>query len=169
MQRQEGKKRRVRELGSKHFGRSIRAIRLSTGLSQEELAARAEVSVALLGSLEREKGGLSVQTLCSICLGLESQAGRPMLKAVFDGAMVSLWHELRSTAAQVRTDRGWAVPAFTGEEDSAEETFLRHLDSYLDSFRDLSSLVFRRNLESRRTVALPEVTRQRVGSKTRKT
>lgn len=69
-----------------------------------------------------------------------------MLKAVFDGAMVSLWNELRSAEAQARADRGWAVPAYASEEDSNEETFRRHLDSYLDSFRDLSSLVFRRIL-----------------------
>lgn len=146
MRKQEGKQKRVRELGSKHFGRSIRTMRLSMALSQEQLAAGADVSVAVLGALERERGGLSVQTLCSICLGLESEAGRPMLKAVFDGAMVSLWKELRSAEAQARADRGWAAPAYASEEDSAEETFRRHLDSYLDSFRDLSALVFRRIL-----------------------
>ena len=50
MRRQEGKKRRGKELGSKHFGRSIRAMRLSMALSQGELAAGAEVSFVELSA-----------------------------------------------------------------------------------------------------------------------
>ena len=97
------------KLGAKFFGRTIRAFRLSLGILQEELAEKAGVSVTLVGMVEREKGRLSEQTLCSLCIGLESEAGRPMLRAVYDGVMVAIWEELRSVEIQMRKDRGLAA------------------------------------------------------------
>lgn len=69
-------KTQVLKLGSKYFGRTIRAFRLSLGILQEELAEKASVSVTVVGMIEREQSRLSEETLCSICLGLESEAGR---------------------------------------------------------------------------------------------
>lgn len=133
------------KLGAKFFGRTIRTLRLSFGISQEELAKKASVSATLLGMLEREQSRLSEQTLCSICLGLESEAGRPMLRAVYEGAMAALWEELRSVEVQLRKDRGLAVPA-TIDENSAEEEFERGLDAYIEAERNFASLVFRLGL-----------------------
>lgn len=141
-----GKKTQALKLGSIYFGRTIRAFRLSLGISQEELAERANVSVTLVGMVEREKGRLSEQTLCSICLGLESEAGRPMLRAVYDGAVVALWEELRSVEVQMRTDRGLPLPENIDEYSSAEEEFRRNLDTYIEAERNLYSLVFRLGL-----------------------
>jgi transcriptional regulator with XRE-family HTH domain len=140
------KKAKARELGSKYFGRAIRAFRLSAGLSQQELAGRAGVSAHVVGMVEREKGRLSEQVLCGVCLGLESEAGRPMLKAVCDGAVAALWDELRSVELQMRKDRGWAIPEGVDEYSSAEEEFRRNLDSYIEAQRKLASQVFRLGL-----------------------
>lgn len=146
MRTRTGKKTQALKLGSIYFGRTIRAFRLSLGISQEELAERASVSVTLVGMVEREKGRLSEQTLCSICLALESEAGRPMLRAVYDGVIVALWEELRSVEVQMRKDRGLPLPENIDEYSSAEEEFRRNLDTYIEAERNLASLVFRLGL-----------------------
>jgi transcriptional regulator with XRE-family HTH domain len=140
------KKTQTLKLGAKFFGRTIRAFRLSLGISQEELAEKAGVSGSLVGMVEREKCRLSEQTLCSICLALESEAGRPMLRAVFDGVMVALWEELRSVELQMRKERGLALPLSIDEDNSAEEEFRRHLETYLTAEKSLATLVFRLGL-----------------------
>lgn len=134
------------KLGTKFFGRTIRAFRLSLGISQEELAGKANVSVALVGMVEREQSRLSEQTLCGLCLGLESEAGRPMLRAVYDGAIGALWEELRSVEIQMRKDRGFSLPEDVDEHSSDEEEFRRKLDAYIEAERNLASLVFRLGL-----------------------
>lgn len=141
----ETNRKKVRELGSKYFGRALRALRLAVPLSQGDLAERADVSVAVLGALEREKGTLSMRTLCKLCVGLESQTGRAMLKPVFDTAMLSLWHDLRSMEGEIRADRGWAT-ADSFDEESVDEEFHRYLDSLVEGMKGLSRLTFRLSL-----------------------
>jgi transcriptional regulator with XRE-family HTH domain len=70
-------------LGSNYFGRAVKKWRLAAPLSQEELARRARVSVTLVGTIERERGHISGEILCKLCLGLESELGRPILGAIF--------------------------------------------------------------------------------------
>jgi|SRR5215213_6133737 len=140
------KTQQILKLGSKYFGRTIRVFRLSVGISQEELAQRAGISVTLVGMIEREQGRLSERTLCSICLGLESEAGRPMLRAVYDGAVAALWEELQSVDVQTREDRGLELPKNIDDCSSAETEFRRNLDTYIEAERNLASLVFRRGL-----------------------
>lgn len=140
------KAQQILKLGSKYFGRTIRAFRLSVGISQEELAERASISVTLVGMIEREQGRLSEQTLSSICLGLESEAGRPILRAVYDGAVAALWEELQSVDVQTRKDRGLKVPEGIDESCSAEEEFRRNLDTYIEAERNLATFAFRLGL-----------------------
>lgn len=165
------KTQQILRLGSKYFGRTIRAFRLSVGTSQEELAERASISVTLVGMIEREQGRLSEQTLCSICLGLGSEAGRPMLRAVYDGAMAALWEELQSVDVQMRKDRGLELPENIDDCSSAEEEFRRNLDTYIEAERKLASLVFRRGLggcmPSPKEVAVPVVRNGRVRVRTK--
>ena len=140
-----GQKKRLK-LGSKYLGRAVRAFRQTMGISQEELAERAGLSAAIVGMVEREQRRLSEQTLCSLCLALESEAGRPMLRTVYDSAMGALWDELQSVDAQMRKDRGLALPASIDEKRLAEEEFRRHLDTYIEAEKKLASLVFQLGL-----------------------
>ena len=131
-----------RELGSKYLGRSLREFRLSAGLSQEELARRSSVSVATVGSVERERARISEQTLCKLCFALEETAGRPMLREVFESAMVTFWNELQSVESQFRKDRGLALAEWS-LEPSIEEQFRRLLDEYIEAERALLTLGYR--------------------------
>lgn len=171
----ETKRRKIRELGSKYFGRAIREHRFAARLSQEDLAERADVSVATLGALERERGTLSMTTLCKLCIGLESQTGSPMLKPVFDTAVLSLWHDLRSMEGVIRAERGWAAPDSLVQEELVEEEFKRYLDSLVEGMKGLSRLKFRLSLGAVRSPVslpradpLPEPGRRRIRAARRK-
>lgn len=115
-------------MGSKHYGRAIKNWRLTAGLSQEELAQRAQVSVTVVGAIERERGHLSEEIFIKICLGLESKLGRPLLRAVFVDSIESLWAELLAQERSSRQERGLDVAEYdvvqVGQED---------LDRALDS------------------------------------
>jgi transcriptional regulator with XRE-family HTH domain len=137
------RKKPARELGSKYLGRSLREFRLSVGLSQEELAHRASVSVSIVGNVEREATRLSEQTLCKLCFALEEAAERPLLKDVFESAMVTFWSELRSVATQLQKDRGLALPESLQPEPSLEEAFGQFLEEYVAAERALLTFGFR--------------------------
>jgi transcriptional regulator with XRE-family HTH domain len=114
-------KYRNRDLGSKYFGRAIRKWRLVAGLSQEELAESAGVSVTLVGTVERERGHVSEEILSRLCLGLESALDKPMLGHVFYDGIEALWKDLLAGERGLRQERGWPVVEYetsnVGEED----------------------------------------------------
>ena len=117
-----------REIGSKYFGRAIKQWRLAAGLSQEELAERAGVSVRSVGAVERERGHLSTEILSRLCLGLESKLGMPMLAAVLHDGMEALWKDLLSSESGLRQELGWAPAGYETPGISQED-----LDTALDS------------------------------------
>lgn len=133
---------RRRDMGSKYFGRAIRKWRLSAGLSQEELAERAEVSVTLVGTIERERGHLSEEIFCKLCLGLESELGRPVLRPVLYDSMEALWKELLSSERRLREERGWAAAEYE-TLDSSQDDLDRTLDSALAEVKKLALLWYR--------------------------
>lgn len=95
-----------RELGSKYFGRAVKKWRLAAGLSQEELARRARVSATLVGTVERERGHISEEILCKLCLGLESGLGKPILGAVFYDGLEACWADLLAVEQRLRQEWG---------------------------------------------------------------
>lgn len=110
-----------RGLGSKYFGRAIKKWRLVADLSQEELAGRAEVSVTLVGTVERERGHLSEEIFSKLCLGLESKLGKPMLGPVFYDGIEALWKDLLSSERGLRQERGWAAAEYEAVNIGQEE------------------------------------------------
>lgn len=80
--------------------------RLAAGLSQEELARRARVSATLVGTVERERGHISEEILCKLCLGLESGLGKPTLGAVFYDGLEACWADLLATEEHLRQEWG---------------------------------------------------------------
>jgi transcriptional regulator with XRE-family HTH domain len=135
-------KYRRREMGSKFFGRAIKRWRLVAGLSQDELAERAQVSVTLVGTIERERGHLSEEIFCKLCLGLETELGRPMLRSVLHDVLSNLWQELSAIEKPLRQERGWE--AEEGERlDTSPGDFERSLDSALTEVKKLALLWYR--------------------------
>jgi len=55
----------------KKFGRSVKKLRTEKGITQEELAGRASISVDLLSLIERGKSAPSFKTLEQIAIALE--------------------------------------------------------------------------------------------------
>lgn len=136
-----------REMGSKYFGRAIKKWRLIAGLSQEELAKRAQVSVTLVGTVERERGHLSEEIFCKLCLGLESKLDRPILRPVFSDGIASLWQELSVTEGRLRKERGLE----TGERESPDlrqEDLEQSIDSAFAEMKKFI-LLLSRSLDSR--------------------
>lgn len=134
-------------MGSKYFGRALKKWRLFAGISQEDLAKRAQVSVTLLGTIERERGHLSEEIFSKLCLGLESKLGKPMLRAVFSDGIAGLWQELSTTHAALRQERG-----LEPEEQEPSEVSQRQLEQSIDSvFAEMrkAALLFSRSLGSR--------------------
>lgn len=133
-------------MGSKYFGRAIKKWRLYAGISQEDLARRAQVSVTLVGTIERERGHLSEEIFCKLCLGLESKLGKPLLRPVFADGIASLWQELSETQRHLRQARGLEAEEHEPEirQGNVEET----IDS---AFAAVKTLVLHlsRSLESR--------------------
>ena len=58
----------------KKIGRRIRTQRIAQKLTQEELAAKADISLSFLGHIERGTRKLSVETLFGICKALDCSA-----------------------------------------------------------------------------------------------
>lgn len=134
-------------MGSKYYGRAIKHWRLTAGLSQEELAERAEVSVTLVGTIERERGHLSEEIFIKICLGLESKLGRPMLRAVFTDSVEGLWTELMAQERGLRQEKG-LEPAEDDRLPVGQEDLDRALDSTWTELKKLA-LIWHRALNPR--------------------
>jgi transcriptional regulator with XRE-family HTH domain len=115
-------------MGSRYFGRAVKKWRLIAALSQEQLAERAGVSVTMVGGVERERGHISEESFAKLCLGLESELGRPMLATVFSEGVEALWEELVATERCLRQEKGWEVSA-----DETSDPGLEELDKAFDS------------------------------------
>lgn len=131
-----------RDMGSKYFGRAIKKWRLIAVLSQEDLAQRADISVATLGSVEREQVNLSEESLCKLCLGLESELGSPMLATVFQDGVEALWKDLLSREADLRQGRGLEAAGYDYASVSPEELSLA-FDVASAEVKKLTLLCFR--------------------------
>ena len=55
---------------NKEFGRRIKAIRTTLGISQEELAFKCELNRTYMGALERGEKTPSLNTILKLCKGL---------------------------------------------------------------------------------------------------
>ncbi|MES1245013.1 MAG: helix-turn-helix transcriptional regulator [Acidobacteriota bacterium] len=135
-------KYRTRDLGSKYFGRAIRKWRLFAGLSQEELAGVAGMSVTLLGTIERERGHISEEILSRLCLGLESALGKPMLGHVFYEGIEAMWKDLLKSERGLRQEKGWAVVEYE-TSNLAEEDLEQAFDSALTELKKCGLLLYR--------------------------
>lgn len=111
-------------MGSKYFGRAVKKWRLVAALSQEDLARRADVSVATLGAVERERVHLSEESFCKLCLGLESELGRPMLATIFQDGIEGLWKDLVAREAGLRQERGLEAAEYGHSNVNPEELSL---------------------------------------------
>jgi transcriptional regulator with XRE-family HTH domain len=108
-------------LPATYFGRALKKWRLEAVVSQEELAQRADVSIALVGSFERERGLVSTEGLANLCLGLESKLGQPMLATIFSEGLQALWSELLEHETRRRQERGWAAAGYESPGASLED------------------------------------------------
>lgn len=129
-------------MGSKYFGRAIKKWRLFAGLSQEELAERAQVSVSLVGTVERERGHLSEEIFTRICLGLERKLERPMLRSVLTDGIESLWNELLAIDRSLRQEESLAAVEHESQ-DVSQEDLDKTLDSTLSEIKKLALLWYR--------------------------
>jgi transcriptional regulator with XRE-family HTH domain len=59
----------------KTIGKNVRILREARGISQEELAFRADVHRAYIGQVERSERNLTINSLEKIASGLEVKAG----------------------------------------------------------------------------------------------
>ena len=134
-------------MGSKYFGRALKKWRLFAGISQEELAQRAQVSVTLVGTVERERGHLSEEIFCKLCLGLESKLGRPMLRTLFADGVTNLWQEVSAAQAVLRQERG-LEPEEPEPFDINQREVEQAIDSVLAAVKQ-AALLFSRSLGSR--------------------
>lgn len=137
-----GRKSAGRELGSKYFGRSVKKWRLIANLSQEELAERARISLTLMGAVERERGHISMEVLCNLCLGLASELGRPMLESLFSDSLAAMWKDSVATEARLCEERGLPVASYERTSVS-EDTMAEVTDEAYRAFRKWSLLWFR--------------------------
>ncbi|MES2208507.1 MAG: helix-turn-helix transcriptional regulator [Pseudomonadota bacterium] len=58
-------------LDLQNLGNRIREKRKAIGLTQEELAAKAEIDRSYIGGVERGERNLTFTMLCAICIALE--------------------------------------------------------------------------------------------------
>lgn len=118
-------KQERRDLGSRYLGRAIKKWRLIANLSQVDLAERAGVSTTLVGTVERERGHISPEIFCRLCLGLESD-GRSVLAAVLQDAVTTWWAELSALEVELRErlgrPRAGSVASGSLEHEVAEST-----------------------------------------------
>ena len=66
------------------FGSKVREIRLKKGLSQEDLAFRADLHRTYIGMIERAEKNLTLTNICKICDALEIPL-EEIFKFNFDG------------------------------------------------------------------------------------
>ncbi len=78
------------------LGRRIRLRRREAGLTQEQLAEKAEISPSFLGHVERGSRKLSLETLLKLCRALNTTADA--LLGCFDGAPPPEWSEAHRAA-----------------------------------------------------------------------
>ena len=91
------------------LGREIRRIREESGLTQEELAERAELSSIYIGTIENGKRDPSLWTVCSLAEGL----GIPMVELFRPPPLVSEAAKTTATLFDKRPeDLGAALIAF---------------------------------------------------------
>lgn len=121
------KKNRPRVFGTKFLGRVLRKWRLVAGCSQEELARCSEVSLTVLGAVERETGFISDEILVDLCLGLELQLGQPMLEQVFIDTCHLTWQHMVTLEASKRQGLNLEPVAY-----KARELGLEDIDSIFD-------------------------------------
>lgn len=57
---------------TQRFGRQVRKVRLTLGISQEELASRAGINTSHLGQIERGQKSTTILTACLIADALNS-------------------------------------------------------------------------------------------------
>ena len=63
------------------FGEVVRAERTKLGLSQDELAHRADLNRVFMGEVERGEKSVSIETIAKIAAGLKTKGGELLLKA----------------------------------------------------------------------------------------
>lgn len=68
------------------FGRILREMRIAKGLTQEELAFRAEMSVPYLSDIERGKSAPSLSMLADLALALETHPSELLKGLNLEGA-----------------------------------------------------------------------------------
>lgn len=115
---------------------------MAAGLSQEELAGRSRVSITLVGTVERERGHISAEILCKLCLGLETELGSPMLATVVYEGFEALWKDLVAVEERLRKERG--LPAANYETPRiTEEDLEQAVDSALAEMKKCALLWYR--------------------------
>lgn len=67
------------------FGAAVRNLRLRLGLSQEQLAARADLHRTYIGSVERGERNVSLNNIHAIAIALQTDAARLLSEAVVFG------------------------------------------------------------------------------------
>jgi hypothetical protein len=102
----------------------------------------AEVSVTLLGTVERERGHISEEILSRLCLGLESALGKPMLGHVFYEGIEAMWEDLLKSERGLRQQRGWGVVEYE-MSNLAEEDLEQAFDSALGEMKKCALLLYR--------------------------
>lgn len=63
------------------FGEIVRAERTKLGLSQDELAHRADLNRVYMGEVERGEKSVSIDTIAKIAAALKTKGGELLLKA----------------------------------------------------------------------------------------
>ena len=61
---------------SKQIGERLRALRLAAGLTQEQLAERADKHTTYIGQLERGEKNATIESLCKLARALEVPAAQ---------------------------------------------------------------------------------------------
>lgn len=58
------------------FGKRVRQLRLDSGLSQEQLANKAELDRSYVGGVERGERNISLENICKLAVALEMSPSR---------------------------------------------------------------------------------------------
>lgn len=80
----------------KLVGSRIKAVRISRGMSQADLAVEASVSLPLISNIEREKTGMQLETFVKVAEALQVSADYllrpdvPEVKAIYQGEFAEL-------------------------------------------------------------------------------
>jgi hypothetical protein len=101
-----------------------------------------EVSVTLLGTVERERGHISEEVLSRLCLGLESALGKPMMGHIFKEGIEALWKDLLKSERGLRQQRGWEAVEYEAP-NLAEEDLEQAFDSALTELKRCGLLLYR--------------------------